>query len=59
MRIPILLFVIASIILLSVHFWVNWDNYFFRPTPDNFHPQEPAELFEDVHIWGPLVEDTP
>lgn len=55
MRIPILLFVIASIILLSVHFWVNWDNYLFRPKPDNFHPQEPAELFEDVHIF----EDTP
>jgi hypothetical protein len=47
MRIPILLFMIASIILLSVHFWANWDSYFFHPEEDDFHPEEPAaEFFE-------------
>ena len=45
MKIPLLLFMIATTILLSLHFWYNWDNYFFTPEDDDFHPNEPAELF--------------
>jgi len=47
MKIPILLFMILSTILLSIHFWANWDNYFFKPEEDDFHPEEPVgEFFE-------------
>ena len=42
MMLPLFLFVIAASMLLAVHLWANWDNYFPTPEEDDFHPEEPA-----------------